>query len=77
MLLVVEMTNPNLSSKWLHWAEHHLLFISDPSTDKRHVKGESNQGADALPGLSNSLSHASYEEDYTIRSSPPVYFYLR
>ena len=51
MLLVVEMTNPNLSSKWLHPAEHHLLFISDPSTDKRHVKGESNQGADALPGL--------------------------
>ena len=42
------MTKSNSSFTWSQCVEHHLLFISEFTTDNRHMSGEANKVAEAL-----------------------------
>ena len=71
--LVSSITKPNYSSSWSQRSERrHLLFISQYTTDIRHVAGESNKVVDALsrsalPPTSPAEDH--FTNDFIVQES--------
>ena len=78
--LTTAMSRANSSSAWPLRAERHLLFISQFTTDLRHVAGEANQVADALsrpplpppPPLEDNLTNEfDLQEPFSVSPTTP------